>query len=133
MRPDRTQEWNCVEHQDKRRANPWIVAGNVAIHQFPVLDALFDPLVVAVVAHRIPLQNLLPSHPHSGKIFCGEGVSRMKKVHDKAAKVAAELMAAIIQVNGCGKSMQDIDEVSKLYLRLESNIAEGFERLPKCY
>lgn len=57
----------------------------------------------------------------------------MKHVHDKAAKVAAELMAAIIQVNGCGKSMQDIDEVSKLYLRLESNIAEGFERLPKCY
>lgn len=48
----------------------------------------------------------------------------MKKVHDKATKVAAELMAAIIQVNGCGKSMQDIGEVSKLYLRLESNIAE---------
>ena len=48
----------------------------------------------------------------------------MKHVHDKATKVAAELMAAIIRVNGCGKSMQDIDEVSKLYLRLESNIAE---------
>ena len=57
----------------------------------------------------------------------------MKNVHDKAAKVAAELMAAIIQVNGCEKSMQAIDEISKLYLRLESNIAEGFERLPKCY
>ena len=57
----------------------------------------------------------------------------MKKVHDKAAKVAAELMAAIIQANGCGKTLQDIDEVSNLYLRLESNIAEGFERLPKCY
>lgn len=42
----------------------------------------------------------------------------------QAAKVSAELMSAIIKVNGCGKSMQDIDEVSKLYLRLESNIAE---------
>lgn len=55
----------------------------------------------------------------------------MKKVHDKAAKVAAELMAAIIQVNRCGKSMQDIDEVSKLYLRLESNIAEMLLSLQK--
>lgn len=57
----------------------------------------------------------------------------MKNVHEKAAKVAAELMAAIIQANGCGRTMKEIDEISTLYLRLESNIAEGFERLPKCY
>lgn len=67
------------------------------------------------------------------KFSLGKGGEKIKNVHEKATKVAAELMAAIIQSNGCGKTLQDIDEVSKLYLRLESNIAEGFERLPKCY
>lgn len=55
----------------------------------------------------------------------------MKHVHDKAAKVAATLMVAIIEANGCEKTPQGIDEISKLYLRLESNIAEGFDRIPK--
>lgn len=57
----------------------------------------------------------------------------MKHVHEKAAEAAATLMSAIIKANGFGKTLQDIDEISKLYLRLESNIAEGFERIPKVY
>lgn len=57
----------------------------------------------------------------------------MKHIHEKAADAAATLMAAIIEANGCGKTLKDIDEISALYLRLESNIAQGFERFPKVF
>ena len=54
----------------------------------------------------------------------------MRNAHEKAIEIATTLMASTIRVNGYGKSISEADAMAKFFLKLESAIADGLEKLP---
>ena len=54
----------------------------------------------------------------------------MKNAHEKAIEIATALMASSIRSNGYGKAVSEADEMAKFFLKLESAIAAGLEKLP---
>lgn len=54
----------------------------------------------------------------------------MQNAHEKAIEIATTLMSANMKANGYGKNISEADEMAKFFLKLESAIADGLEKLP---
>lgn len=53
----------------------------------------------------------------------------MKESHEKAIEIATALMSVNLKNNGYGKRIEQADEMAEFFLRLESKIADGLEKV----
>ena len=54
----------------------------------------------------------------------------MNDIHEKAIEISVALMSANLRSNAYGTNINQASEMAKFFLELESEIANGLERIP---